>query len=126
MAEAIAQHWRSDMILIATSDYSHAGPGYKDMPPEDSGLSTAQYATQQDARVIKAMVTEATVEALQASSRASKGQNRCSMCGLNPLLVTMLLRERLSWPRPKLLSYATSDAVMHRGPNMTGFASLWI
>ena len=37
--------------------------------------------------------------------------DRCSMCGLNSLMVAMRLRERLCWPKPRLLKYALSAEV---------------
>merc|ERR1711939_1242127 len=39
LVAALTEVWDDSMILIATSDYTHAGPGYKDMPPDPKTVS---------------------------------------------------------------------------------------
>ena len=48
LASSLARVWRDSpgsFVLISTSDYSHAGKGYRDVPPE--GVSIREYANQQ-------------------------------------------------------------------------------
>eukprot|EP01027_Heterolobosea_sp_BB2_P027162 GEZU01042404.1.p1 GENE.GEZU01042404.1~~GEZU01042404.1.p1 ORF type:complete len:304 (+),score=14.44 GEZU01042404.1:275-1186(+) len=119
-------------VLIATTDLTHAGPAYNQLPDPGSGLSLREYVLERDTRTI------------QAISRGNPDElvNHCSgmlnpMCGLAPVEVAldtlqiMKKASSLSTSAPDyhrwtgqvtLLKYAPSSDVAWR-PDIVGFAS---
>eukprot|EP00775_Hariotina_reticulata_P004520 gene4520-biopygen6274 len=118
---------RREVVLIMTSDFTHAGPWYRELPPP--GLSLQDYMTQQDMPVLRA-VQDASVEGLLAAATVTCN----SLCGLYPLAVGLQAlyshpassssnnSTRLQVDKPVLLCYSPAHLIYPR-PDSTGFAS---
>jgi predicted class III extradiol MEMO1 family dioxygenase len=144
------QHWASDaaagsnvassaspcsdhqVVLIVTSDFTHAGPWYGELPP--AGMTLQQYMTAQDAPLLQALQQGSAQDLLAAAAA-----NRNSTCGLYPLAVALeaLYGDSRSSSGggssgipggsvrpylPELLEYMPAHLIYSR-PDSTGFAA---
>ncbi|CAE7702196.1 unnamed protein product, partial [Symbiodinium pilosum] len=106
---------RENILLIATTDYLHAGEGYYDQPPR--GMHLHEFIRKRDAPVLAAIEKCSTTELIRASGQTG-------MCGLWPAVVVLTCAKLMRFTNCQLLKYAVSGEVFPAA-GCTGFAS-WI
>lgn len=104
------------VIIMATTDYTHAGPWYGELP-RNLGQTIPDYIRHKDEPVLRAI--------RQMGVRATYQTGRCtSMCGLGTTLVTMKIAHDFGKHRAIQLQYAVGSDICNRGlDDQTGFAS---
>jgi hypothetical protein len=106
-----------DVVMIASSDFTHAGPSYGQPPP--AGLRVDEFAKKQDELAIKAILRLSPDE-LGSTVR----KHGVSMCGVGSV-VCMLSALKGVASSAKLLKYATSYQV-REAPDAVGYAAIVI
>src|SRR6266536_2764914 len=91
-----------DVMLIASSDFTHVGPQYFQMPPR--GMTAPAFAKGQDAKAIEKVLA---LDPKGFSGRVA--QDDISMCGYGPVTAMLTAARRLGATRAKLLKYGTSS-----------------
>ena len=125
--EGRASPWAATTAIVATTDYTHAGPGYRELPPGEEpagGWASAagqealvSYAKARDAPVLDAITGGGGASAVVAAGKAT------SMCGLWSAALAVELASVLGLGRRRLLKYAVSAEVSpHPSGCVTGFA----
>jgi AmmeMemoRadiSam system protein B len=107
-------------FVVATTDFTHAGRSYGELPDPSSKLTVSQYTVMKDEPVLKA-IEEGDSKSLISTVLSTKS----SMCGLGAASVMLELANLFDWNRIKLLSYAPSDRIFKR-EDVNGFASFGI
>ena len=126
-SEGRASPWAATTAIIATTDYTHAGPGYRELPPGEEpagGWASAAgqealigYAKARDAPVLEAITGGGGASAVVAAGKAT------SMCGLWSAALAVELSSVLGLGVRRLLKYAVSAEVSpHPSGCVTGFA----
>jgi len=92
------------IIIIASSDLSHAGFNYASMPP--SGARVDKYAEKQDKLAIE-KILEMDPEGLIDTAH----KNNITMCGYGPVAVMLTASKMLGAKQVELLKYGTSYEV---------------
>ncbi len=106
-----------DAVLIASSDFTHVGPQYFQIPPR--GVSAPDFAKEQDAKAIEMIL------ALDAKRFAAKvAQADISMCGYGPVAAMLTAAKRLGADRVNLLKYATSSDVSRDTHMAVGYGAI--
>ena len=106
-----------DAVLIASSDFTHVGPQYVQLPPR--GMSAPDFAKEQDSKAIEMIL------ALDAKRFAAKvAQAEISMCGYGPVAAMLTAAKRLGADRVKLLKYATSSDVSRDSRMAVGYGAI--
>ena len=106
-----------DVVLIASSDFTHVGAQYYRLPPR--GLTAPAFAKEQDARAIeKILVLDAKGFAAQVT------QHDISMCGYGPVGAMLTAAKRLGATQAKLLKYATSSDVSRDAQMAVGYGAI--
>eukprot|EP00929_Paragymnodinium_shiwhaense_P043441 TRINITY_DN22339_c0_g1_i2.p1 TRINITY_DN22339_c0_g1~~TRINITY_DN22339_c0_g1_i2.p1 ORF type:complete len:306 (-),score=56.02 TRINITY_DN22339_c0_g1_i2:250-1167(-) len=122
-AEALAQTLATavradgDVLLLATTDYTHSGGPYPEQPPADMPL--IDYVRSRDREVVDSIRSGVPTKLVQAAME--NGLHRC-MCGFWPALVLMRAAQLLDFSEVALHRYAVSTEI---APNdgATGFAA---
>ena len=110
------QRSKKRVILIASSDFSHAGFNYRSAPP--LGMRVDEYAKQQDTFAIKeilALNPQGLIETVE--------QHDITMCGSGPVAAMLLAAKNLGASRAELLKYGTSYEV-HPGSSCVGYGAI--
>jgi len=92
------------VVIIASSDFSHAGFNYASMPP--SGVRVDKYAEKQDKLAIE--------EILEMDPKGlidTVHKNNITMCGYGPVAVMLAASKMLGAKQVELLKYGTSYEV---------------
>jgi len=92
------------VVVIASTDFSHAGFNYMTMPPE--GMRVDEYANKQDQLAINQILNmnpQALVETVQ--------KNNITMCGYGPVAALLTSAKNLGATKVELLKYGTSYEV---------------
>jgi AmmeMemoRadiSam system protein B len=92
------------VVIIASSDFSHAGFNYMSMPPE--GMRVDEYADKQDHLAIGKILDldpEGLINTVQ--------QNNITMCGYGPVAAMITASKILGATKAELLKYGTSYEV---------------
>ena len=121
--------WAATTAIIGTTDYTHAGPGYRELPAdytpacgwgsEEGQAALVDYARARDKPVLDAVLTGGGAEEI-----VRRGRNT-SMCGLWAAALTVELGIDLGMAKRSLLKYAVSAEVSpHPSANVTGFAAI--
>lgn len=100
-------------IIAASSDFTHCGPGYGQLPPR--GITAPDWAEKQDKlaeKKILAMDSRGLFETVH--------ENRISMCGLGPVMALLFA---LAGAEPEKLYYDTSSSVSGDELSAVGYAS---
>jgi len=106
-----------DAVLIASSDFTHVGPQYLQLPPR--GMSAPDFAKEQDSKAIEMIL------ALDAKRFTAKvAQAEISMCGYGPVAAMLTAAKRLGADRVKLLKYATSSDVSRDSHMSVGYGAI--
>jgi len=107
-----------NIVIIASTDFTHAGFNYNSMPPE--GVRVDKYAEKQDKLAIE-----------QILNLDSKGlidiveKNNITMCGYGPVASLITAAKKLGAKEAELLKYGTSYEVQP-GSSCVGYAALAI
>jgi len=103
IAEAIKSS-NEKIVLIASTDFSHAGFNYMSMPPE--GLRVDEYAEKQDKLAID-QILQMNPEVLIDTVH----KNNITMCGYGPVAAMLTAAKMLGANKAELLKYGTSYEV---------------
>ncbi|TLZ73048.1 MAG: AmmeMemoRadiSam system protein B [Methanobacteriota archaeon] len=90
------------VMMIASSDFTHAGVQYNQMPPR--GTTAPAFAKAQDAKAIERILA---LDPKGFSARVA--QDDISMCGYGPVTAMLTAARRLGATQAKLLKYGTSS-----------------
>jgi len=90
------------VMMIASSDFTHAGAQYNQMPPR--GTTAPAFAKAQDAKAIERILA---LDPKGFSARVA--QDDISMCGYGPVTAMLTAARRLGATQAKLLKYGTSS-----------------
>lgn len=93
-----------NIVIIASTDFSHAGFNYMTMPPE--GMRVDEYAEKQDKLAID-QILKMNAEGLINTVH----ENNISMCGYGPVAVMLTASKLLGASKAELLKYGTSYEV---------------
>jgi AmmeMemoRadiSam system protein B len=105
-------------VIIASSDFSHAGFNYASMPPE--GIRVDEYAKKQDMLAIDKILN------LDPSSLIDTvHQNDITMCGYGPVAAMLTAANTLGAKKAELLKYSTSYEV-HPGTSCVGYGAITV
>ena len=92
------------VVIVASSDFSHAGFNYMSMPPE--GMRVDEYTEKQDKLAIDnilSMNPEGLIDTVH--------KNNITMCGYGPVAVMLVASKILGAENVELLKYGTSYEV---------------
>jgi AmmeMemoRadiSam system protein B len=117
LADAIKE-WKKNIVIIASTDFSHAGFNYMSMPP--NGMRVDEYAEKQDKlaidRILK-MDSEGLINTVH--------ENNITMCGYGPVAAMLTAAEKLDAKHAELLKYGTSYEV-HPSSSCVGYGAIAI
>ena len=105
-------------VIIASTDFSHAGFNYSSMPP--AGISVDEYASKQDKMAIDKILNlnpEGLIDTVYL--------NNITMCGYGPVAAMITASKILGAEKAELLKYGTSYEV-HPGSSCVGYGSIVI
>ena len=106
------------VVIIASSDFSHAGFNYSSMPPEN--MRVDEYAEKQDLLAIDQILKmnpKGLIEKVQ--------ENHITMCGYGPVAAMLTATKKLGAKNAELLKYGTSYEV-HPGTSCVGYGAIAI
>jgi AmmeMemoRadiSam system protein B len=107
----------TDVVLIASSDFTHVGPQYFQLPTR--GLTAPAFAKEQDAKAIEKIL------ALDPKGFAAKvAQAEISMCGYGPVTAMLSATKQLGAKSATLLKYGTSSDVSHDPHMAVGYGAI--
>src|SRR5437899_11249573 len=106
-----------DVVLIASSDFTHVGSQYLQLPPR--GMSAPEFAKEQDSKAIEMIL------ALDAKRFAAKvAQADISMCGYGPVAAKLTATKRLADDRVNPLQFATTSHVNRDSHMAVGYGAI--
>jgi AmmeMemoRadiSam system protein B len=117
IADAIKNGDRK-IVIIASSDFSHAGFNYMSMPPQ--GMRVDEYAEKQDGLAIDKILSmdpEGLINTVH--------KKNISMCGYGPVAAMITAAKILGAKKAELLKYGTSYEI-HPGSSCVGYGALVI
>jgi AmmeMemoRadiSam system protein B len=100
----VLQGFDGKAVIVASSDFSHAGFNYASMPPE--GMRVDEYAKKQDMLAIDQILNldpEGLVDTVH--------KNNITMCGYGPVAAMITAAKSLGAKKAELLKYGTSYEV---------------
>jgi AmmeMemoRadiSam system protein B len=103
IAEAIKSS-NEKIVIIASTDFSHAGFNYMSMPPE--GLRVDEYAEKQDRLAIDQILKMNPEDLINTVHK-----NNITMCGYGPVAAMLTAAKILGASKAELLKYGTSYEV---------------
>jgi hypothetical protein len=107
-----------NIVIIASSDFTHAGFNYNSMPPE--GMRVDKYAEKQDKLAIGKILkldSKGLIDTVE--------KNNITMCGYGPVASLITAAKKLGSNKAELLKYGTSYEVQPSS-SCVGYASLAI
>ncbi len=107
-----------DIVIIASTDFTHAGFNYNSMPPE--GIRVDKYAEKQDRLAIEKILkldSKGLIDTVE--------KNNITMCGYGPVATLITAAKKLGAKKAELLKYGTSYEVQP-GSSCVGYAALAI
>ena len=106
-----------DALVIASSDFSHVGPQYYQMPPR--GKTAPAWAQEQDAKAIERIL------ALDPEGLAGRvAQDEISMCGYGPVTAMLTAAKKLGATEARLLRYGSSSDVSGDRDMAVGYGAI--
>jgi AmmeMemoRadiSam system protein B len=114
----VLQNSSKQVILIASSDFSHVGFNYQSNPPE--GIRVDEYAKQQDALAIHDILSLNPRQLIQTVEEHS-----ISMCGYGPVAAMLTAVKKLNAQKAELLKYGTSYEV-HPDTSCVGYGAVMV
>jgi len=104
------------IVIIASSDFSHAGFNYQSMPPE--GINVEEYAKKKDMLAIKKILELDPEQLINTVD-----EKNITMCGYGPIAAMLIAAKNLGASKAELLKYGTSYEV-HPGSSCVGYGSI--
>ena len=117
IADAI-KDTKGNVVIVASSDFSHAGFNYSSMPPTD--MRVDKFAEKQDMQAIEKILNmdpRGLINTVYA--------NNITMCGYGPVASMLTAAKILGAKNVELLKYGTSYEV-HPGSSCVGYGALAI
>jgi AmmeMemoRadiSam system protein B len=111
-----SQKSKKNIVLIASSDFSHAGFNYQSTPPK--GMRVDNYAEKQDALAIEKILSLDPKGLIQTVE-----EHTITMCGYGPVAAMLFAAKKLGATRAELLKYGTSYEV-HPGSSCVGYGAI--
>lgn len=105
-----------DVLLIASTDFSHVGMGYGDMPPP--GTSAKAWTEQQDKKALAALQSMDVRQFMETVE-----EQGISMCGYGCVAAVMTASQKRGAEEARLLSYSTSCDV-YPADSCVGYGAL--
>jgi AmmeMemoRadiSam system protein B len=115
LANAI-QKSKKNIVIIASSDFSHAGFNYQSMPPK--GMRVDNYVEKQDTLAIEKILSLDPKGLIQTVEEHS-----ITMCGYGPVAAMLFAAKKLGATKAELLKYGTSYEV-HPGSSCVGYGAI--
>lgn len=105
----------ADVVVLASTDFSHAGPGYGQPPPKD--LRVDEFARNQDELAIKAILELSPTKLLKTVR-----EHAISMCGVGSVACMLFALKGVA-KSARLLKYASSYEI-RPGPDAVGYGAI--
>ena len=99
-----SQKSKKNIVVIASSDFSHAGFNYQSTPPE--GMRVDKYAEKQDTFAIHSILRLDPKELIETVE-----EHNITMCGYGPVATMLFATKKLGASKAELLKYGTSYEV---------------
>ncbi len=106
-----------DGLVIASSDFSHVGMNYNQMPPR--GLTAPAFAKEQDAKALEKILA---LDPRGLQDRVAKDD--ISMCGYGPVTAMLVAAKKLGAREAKLLKYGSSSDVSGDRDMAVGYGAI--
>ncbi len=107
-----------DVVVIASTDFTHAGFNYNSMPPV--GMRVDKYAEKQDKLAIEKILKLDSKGLINTVEK-----NNITMCGYGPVAALITATKKLGAKKAELLKYGTSYEVQP-GSSCVGYAAIAI
>lgn len=104
------------IVLIASSDFSHAGFNYHSRPPQ--GMRVDEYAKKQDELAIQEILAFDPKKLVDTVE-----EHGITMCGYGPVATMLVAAKKLGATRVELLKYGTSYEVQP-GSSCVGYGAI--
>jgi len=104
------------IVIVASSDFSHAGFNYMSMPP--SGMNVDEYAKKQDMLAIDKILGMEPEQLINTVH-----ENNITMCGYGPVAAMLTAAKNLGATKAELLKYGTSYEI-HPGDSCVGYGAI--
>ena len=111
-----SQKSKKNIVIIASSDFSHAGFNYQSTPPE--GVRVDTYAEKQDTLAIERILSLDPKGLIQTVEEYT-----ITMCGYGPVAAMLIAAKKLGATKAELLKYGTSYEV-HPGSSCVGYGAI--
>jgi hypothetical protein len=109
---------KKNIVIIASSDFSHAGFNYRSMPPQ--GMRVDKYAEKQDTIAIQSIL------ALDPKGLIKTVEEyNITMCGYGPVAAMLFAAKKLGATKAELLKYGTSYEV-HPDSSCVGYGAITV
>ena len=106
------------IVIVASSDFSHAGFNYMSMPP--TGMNVDEYAKKQDMLAIDKILGMEPEQLINTVH-----ENNITMCGYGPVAAMLTAAKNLGATKAELLKYGTSYEI-HPGDSCVGYGAIII
>ena len=106
-----------DALVIASSDFSHVGMNYNQMPPR--GRTAPAWAKEQDAKALERILA---LDPKGLQDRVARDD--ISMCGYGPVTAMLVAAKRLGATEARLLKYGTSSDVSGDDDMAVGYGAV--
>lgn len=103
-------------VIIASTDFSHAGFNYSTMPPK--GMNVDEYARKQDKLAIEEILKMQPEDLIRTVH-----ENNITMCGYGPVAAMLTAAKKLGAEKAELLKYGTSYEVQP-GSSCVGYGAI--
>jgi len=122
LAEAIRKTGKErDIVMVASSDFSHLGLNYGNMPTEPVPEKMLEWMNKYDGIAIE------KIKKLDANSLLKmRGRNLITACGTAPIAVMLTAAKKLGAVKGEKLAYTTSYAKEQQVNSIVGYASIAI
>ncbi len=107
---------KKKVVLIASSDFSHAGFNYHSSPPQ--GVRVDEYAEKQDARAISDILALNPRQLIDTVEKYN-----ITMCGSGPVGAMLVAAKKMGARSAELLKYGTSYEV-HPDSSCVGYGAI--
>ena len=112
----VSQKSKKNIVLIASSDFSHAGFNYQSAPPQ--GMRVDRYAEKQDTFAIQSILALDPKGLIKTVE-----EHNITMCGYGPVAAMLFATKKLGATKAELLKYGTSYEV-HPDSSCVGYGAI--
>lgn len=106
-----------DAVIIASSDFTHVGSNYGQLPPR--GTTVADFARRQDRRALDA-IEKLDARGLYETVR----DHNITMCGYGPVIAMLVAAKALGATEARLLKYANSAEITRDTSLAVGYGAV--